>query len=156
MIAHVTIMGCDSMSDESKAARAPRCYRTGFIFMNHRAGRPIFRIIASLLLMASINGCSGFTGPRDVTNPDPHVKVPEIRKAVDRHDMSVAPQLIEDLDASDSAVRFYAIEGLRRLTGEDFDYDWTAQTRAERRPAIDRWKKWLAEHSSEKSVMQHE
>lgn len=116
-------------------------YRTGFAILK----QSIFIFIALTTSIVTMAGCSGFTGPRDVSNPDPHVKVPEIRKAVEHHDMSVAPQLIEDLDASDSAVRFYAIEGLRRLTGEDFGYDWTQDNRADRRPAIDRWKQWLEE-----------
>lgn len=105
----------------------------------------ILKLIALTPAVMILTGCSGFTGPRDVSNPDPHIKVPEIRKAVDHHDMSVVPQLIEDLDASDSAVRFYAIEGLRRLSGQDFGYDWTQDSRSERRPAIERWKKWLEE-----------
>jgi hypothetical protein len=86
-------------------------------------------------------GCSGYTGPRSVVNDDPAVKIPEIRKAVDAKDRRVQPQLIEDLDNSDSAVRFYAIEALARLNdGERLGYDWKVADRHERRPWIEAWR----------------
>jgi hypothetical protein len=87
-------------------------------------------------------GCSGFTGPRDVTNPDPHVKVPEIRRAVSRGDRSAIPQLIVDLDNSDPAVRLFAISGLERLTGQTFGYRWENQDRIDRAEAIAHWRAW--------------
>lgn len=99
----------------------------------------------SLVMMLSVLvGCSGFTGPRDVTNPDPHVKVPEIRRAVSSGDRSTIPQLIVDLDNSDPAVRLFAISGLERLTGQTFGYRWENQDRIDRAESIARWKAWQA------------
>lgn len=97
-----------------------------------------------------LSGCSGYTGPRSVANEDPAVKIPEIRKAVGRGDKSVLPQLVNDLDNDDPAVRLHAINGLRTLTGEHFDYDWTQNDRVLRRPAIEKWQTYLAEHGTGK------
>ncbi len=104
---------------------------------------------SSLVMMAGFfAGCSGFTGPRDVTNPDPHVKVPEIRRAVVTGDRSTIPQLIIDLDNPDPAIRLFAILGLERLTGETFGYRWEDQDRIDRADAIGRWKAWQANEPS--------
>jgi hypothetical protein len=94
-------------------------------------------------LLTTLAGCSAFTGPRNVTNVDPAVKIPEIRRAVDEDDRSVLPQLIEDLDSPDPAIRLYAIEGLRRLTGETFGYDWIDPDRSTRQEPIERWKQYM-------------
>jgi nicotinamide mononucleotide adenylyltransferase len=109
--------------------------------------RPHVKLVRLLLCTAAaLCGCSGYTGPRSVVNPDPAVKIPQIRKAVEAGDRSVIPQLIQDLDSNDAAVRFYAIEALQRLTDEDFEYDWTAVDRHVRAPAIRRWQKYLQDN----------
>lgn len=97
-----------------------------------------------LLPLILLVGCNGYAGPRAVSNPDPAVKVPLVKRAVEGEDRAVAPQLVRDLDDDDPAVRFYAIEGLRRLNGGDkLGYDWTARD-ADRQEASTRWKQWLA------------
>lgn len=50
--------------------------------------------------------------------------------------------LVKSLESDDSAERFYAIEGLKRLTGDDLGYIYYADESA-RRPAVNRWKDWL-------------
>ena len=99
-------------------------------------------------------GCSGYAGPRSIVNDDPAVKIPEIREAVDRGDQSVVPQLVKDLNSDDSAVRFYAIEALRRLTGETFDYDWTLADRHARQPAIERWNAYVQANTRSRAARQ--
>ena len=89
-------------------------------------------------------GCTEPTGPRTIANPDPAVKIPAIKQAVIDDDRAAAAAMIDNLDSDDSAVRLYAIEGLRRLTGQDFGYVYYAG-RAERDPAIEKWKQWLRE-----------
>ena len=98
------------------------------------------RIVCGLITC----GCSGYTGPRSVANEDPAVKIPQIRRAVDAGDRSVIPQLVNDLDSNDAAVRFYSIGALQRLTGQTYDYDWTIADRHARAPAIARWRGHLA------------
>lgn len=90
----------------------------------------------------SAAGCTAPHGPRAVTNPDPVQKIPAIQDAVRRHDLSVTPQLVKDLDNEDPAIRFYAFEALRKLSGQDFGYRYYDDT-DERRPAVDRWRAWL-------------
>ena len=105
----------------------------------HRQWLAIFCVFAPLC-----GGC--FTAPRPplvVTNPDPSVKIPAIKLSVQKRDMSAVKQLVKDLQSDDPAVRFYAIEGLRKLTGEDFAYRYYDDEDA-RRPAVERWKAWLA------------
>ena len=98
-----------------------------------------------LILAATVAvGCSGYAGPRSIVNEDPAVKIPEIKTAVNRGDRKAMPQLVKDLDSDDAAVRFYAVEALRRLTGETLGYDWTADDRHARRPAIARWEAYVA------------
>ena len=88
-------------------------------------------------------------GPvRSVRNPDPLGSVPAIEDAVARHDLRIVPRLVTDLEDSDPAIRFYAIQGLRRLTGQDFGYHYYLEEPA-RRPAVQLWKDWQASHASE-------
>ncbi len=95
------------------------------------------------LLAASIAGCGH--GPRHVSDPDPADKIPAIEQAVHDHDRSVIPQLISDLESDDAAVRFYSIDALKSLTGEDCGYRYYAEE-DERKTAVQRWKQWLEKH----------
>ena len=98
-----------------------------------------------LSVVIALVGCADPPGPRTVHNPDLTVKVPVIKDAVERHDLSVAPQLVKDLDSDDPAVRFYAIEGLKRLTGQTFGYVYYDDAER-RRAAVMKWRRWLDEH----------
>lgn len=80
----------------------------------------------------------------DVRHPDPSIKIPAIKKAVQEQDHVIIAQLIEDLDSNDPAVRLYAIQALRRMTGEDHGYHYWDDSLA-RAPAIARWRAWWAE-----------
>lgn len=80
---------------------------------------------------------------RSVSNPDPSGKIPAIEIAADSHDWRAVPQMVKDLDNDDPAIRFYAIEGLRRITGQTFGYHFYEEG-SQRGPAVDRWKQWLA------------
>lgn len=89
-------------------------------------------------------GCSAPRGPFLVTEPDPANKIPGIKRAVERKDLSAAKQMVIDLDNDDPAVRFYAIEGLERLTGQTFDYKYYDDEVA-RQPSLKRWQAWVDE-----------
>lgn len=88
-------------------------------------------------------GCTAPRGPFVVTDPDPSVKIPGITQAVQKKDLSAAKQMVADLDSDDPAVRFYAIEGLRRLTGDTFGYVYYDDDALTRKPSVERWRKWL-------------
>ena len=97
-----------------------------------------------------LSGSACIPAPRPklvVTNPDPSVKIPAIKQAVANKNTDAERQLVKDLDSDDPAVRFYAIEGLRKLTGQSFGYRYFDDEDA-RRPAVEKWKAWLtAQHS---------
>ena len=101
--------------------------------------------ITVVITAAAAGGCTAPRGPLVVTDPDPSVKIPAIKKAARRHDRGAVRQLVADLESDDPAVRFYAIHGLEEITGERFGYDYYADD-ARRDPAVRRWKEWLASH----------
>ena len=68
--------------------------------------------------------------------------MPAIKEAVAADDLKSSIAMINDLQSDDAAVRLFAIQGLKRLTGEDFGYRYYADPR-QRAPAIERWKRWL-------------
>jgi hypothetical protein len=80
---------------------------------------------------------------KDVSNPDPSGSIPAIELAADSRDWQAVGPMVKDLESDDPAVRFYAIEGLRRITGQTFGYHYY-EDEAARQPAVDRWKQWLA------------
>ncbi len=95
------------------------------------------------IALAVLAGCSAPREPLVVNNPDPAVKIPAMSVAVQKKDLGAAKQMVADLDSDDPAVRFYAIQGLQRLTGQTFDYKYYDDDSA-RKPALDRWRAWLA------------
>lgn len=85
--------------------------------------------------------------PLNVTNPDASVKIPAMKKAVREHDITALRQLVKDLSSDDPAVRFYAIEALHRLTGNQYGYAYY-DDEEQRQDAVARWQHWLAEQES--------
>ena len=99
------------------------------------------RLCILVSLVGLLAGCTAPRGPLVVTDPDPSVKIPAIKKAVRKRDRAAVRQLVEDLDSDDPAVRFYAIHGLERITGERLGYDYSADE-VRRKPALARWREW--------------
>jgi hypothetical protein len=95
---------------------------------------------------ALLCSCAPAPGPRSVDNPDPLIKIPAIKAAVKDHNTSAEGQMIADLQSDDPAVRFYAIEGLKRLNGgENLGYDFYREPDDPRlQEAVKRWQEWLA------------
>jgi hypothetical protein len=104
---------------------------------------PMRKIV--LILAFASAGCSEPTGPRVVANPDVSVKIPAMKEAVRSHDKAEIASMIDQLDSDDPAVRFYAIEGLRRLTNLTLGYRYY-DDEEQRKPAIERWKQWSQSH----------
>ena len=96
------------------------------------------------MLLLLKGACTAPRAPRTVTSDDLGIKIPAIRSAVSADDRSIIPHLIEDLENDDPAVRFYAIQGLRRLTGQTMDYHYY-DAEEQRTAAVQRWRQWLAE-----------
>lgn len=89
-------------------------------------------------------GCHEPTGPKTIDNPDPTVKIPAIKEAVQSDDKAAISELVKNLSSDDPAIRFYAIQGLQRLTGKDFGYKYYDEPEL-RKPAVKQWQDWLAE-----------
>lgn len=100
-------------------------------------------VIAAACLALLILGCA--PKGRGLMDEDVSFKAPAIKDAVEARKTKAVPQLVKDLDDDDAAVRFYAIEGLRRLTGETFGYHYFDDTPS-RAAAVSKWNAWLAEH----------
>jgi hypothetical protein len=100
-------------------------------------------ILLSAVLCGSVTSCIG-RDPPSISSNDPGRLIPAIEIGVKANDRHIIPYLISDLESDDSAVRMYSIDGLRRMTGQDFGYVYYADTEA-RKPALDRWKLYLAE-----------
>jgi len=98
----------------------------------------------ALACVAAACGCSrDVPAPRHVDTPDLTGKIPAIKSRVAANDRNVARQLVRDLGSGDPAVRFFAIEGLRRLAdGQTFGYVHYADD-DQRRPAVQKWRQWL-------------
>ena len=93
-------------------------------------------------LCALMASCSESKGPRTVKNPDPTVSIPAVKTDVQNKDQKDVAQMVLNLNDDDSAVRFYAIQGLQRLTGDDFGYRYY-QDADGRAAAVAKWNQWL-------------
>lgn len=76
---------------------------------------------------------------------DPASSIPAIQDAAKKKDRTAIPALVKQLGSDDPAVRFYAINALRDLTGQTLEYKYFDDAEA-RKPAVLRWQAWLAEH----------
>jgi hypothetical protein len=103
--------------------------------------------VTAVAAVAWLVGCGGPPPVRDVSNPDPSGKIPAIVAAAKKGDRRVLSQLVKDLDNDDPAVRFYAIEGLRRITGQTLGYHYY-YGEDERQSSIQAWKQWLSDAPS--------
>ena len=103
-------------------------------------------IVICLWVMVSLSGCSDRlrqVGVADLDDPDTMVRVRAICWAGNNTEAAAVPELVERLAEEDESVRFFAITSLRRITGDDYGYDYKAdaQCRAE---ALKRWREALA------------
>ena len=89
------------------------------------AGSLFSYVLVALLL----NGCgsshSGLNvGLSDLDNPDITVRILAVKWAGDNKVSQAVPQLIDNLQNEDKALRFYSIAALVRITNTDCGYDY--------------------------------
>jgi hypothetical protein len=99
------------------------------------------KLILAAALCAVAVSCVGRDAPSIKSN-DPDALVPAIKAGVRKDDTHILPYLVKDLDSDDPAIRMYSIDGLRRMTGQDFGYVYFAEPE-DRRAAVARWQEWL-------------
>jgi hypothetical protein len=99
------------------------------------------------LAVVFISGCFS-PDPKSLTSNSAPSAVPAIKDAATQNDRSAYPRLVQDLDDPDPAIRFAAIGALERMTGgQTFGYRYYDDD-ADRKPAVDQWKQWLAKQIS--------
>ena len=92
-----------------------------------------------------LNGCADVMRPvglAELEDPEPIVRIRAIHWAGENAGEEAVPVLVERLAEEDKSVRLYAIASLKRITGNDYGYDYkaNAQQRAE---AVKRWRQAL-------------
>lgn len=100
------------------------------------------RRLAGFIVLLVCAGCT--TTPADLRASDPSVRIPAIKKSVSKKDQTQEAKMVHDLRSDDPAMRFYAIQGLYRLTGETFGYRYY-DDEPTRQKAVEKWEKWLHE-----------
>ncbi len=94
------------------------------------------------LLPPAIGGC--FSPEKaSIVSDDPSLKIPAFKEAAAKHDESALQHLVKALNSDDAAVRLYAINTLREITGTTLDYRYY-DDELQRLPALKRWQDWLA------------
>ena len=119
------------------------------------SGRSAFRIPHSELricpgflaaaLLAGVCGACGLKPlhyPADLGSPHPGLRARAVQAAVARNDAAAVPLLVDRLEDEDVAIRLYAAQALRRLTGKDFNYRYYRPL-ADRTQAVERWRRYV-------------
>jgi hypothetical protein len=116
--------------------------------MSHRQRFPISPsgLVVAGFVCLSISGCFR-REPIHIDSPDPAGRIPAMKLAAERSDRQVLDRLVDDLDSDDPAIRFYAIESLRRISGQTLGYRYFDDERG-RAPAIARWRDFLRTDSN--------
>lgn len=102
-----------------------------------------FLLLGSLVL----GGCRSGTkrpGLEDLKDPLPVRRIRAIKWAGQSMQTRAVPDLVDNLDHDDPAVRFYAIASLRQITAQTYGYDYKADS-GSRREAIARWRRAISE-----------
>ena len=102
--------------------------------------------------MLFINGCAATVYRSNIQAPYSHDRILAIREAGERRDRQAVPLLVDRLEDEDSAVRFYAILALERITGERLGYQYEDSS-AERQVAVERWRKFAADAPPDSAVI---
>lgn len=95
------------------------------------------RLTLGALLGAAV-GCGPSANLGGFDSDNPAAKLYAIHDAGRNRDAASIPMLVEQLDSDDPAVRVWTIQALRRITGDDLDYNPYSEA-AKRRDAITRW-----------------
>lgn len=108
---------------------------------------PAFRrsvILAAIVL--SFAGCQDPRGPVSINSDDPDLKIQAMKQDVTHCNRADIPKLVSSLQSDDPAIRFYAVQALRRITNDDFGYRFYEDD-DQRAPATARWQAWLKQQT---------
>jgi hypothetical protein len=108
-------------------------------------------LTAATLSVLWASGCIAPAPTGPVTDPNPEVKIPAMKRAVAAGDLGVVRHLVNDLASDDPAVRFYAIQSLEKLAGTTNGYEYFGEE-PDRAKAVERWKQWLHQRETSTSA----
>ena len=110
-------------------------------------------LIVGFGAIAFVTGCAASGYRESIQAPYSNDRILAIREAGERRDRLAIPLLVDRVEDEDSAVRFYAILALERITGDRLGYRYE-DSASERQEAVDRWRRY-AVNRDEKSVESH-
>jgi hypothetical protein len=93
-------------------------------------------------MLCIVTGCQDPRGPVSINSDDPDLKIQAIKQDAIHENRADSPRLVAALQSDDAAIRFYAIQALRRITHDDFGYRFYEDD-DQRAPATARWQAWL-------------
>ena len=88
-----------------------------------------------------------------LASADPLERIQAIVAAGETRDASAVPLLVDRLEDEDQAVRFYAIQALTRITGQDMGYRYYRPF-WERARAVRRWRGFLEHRAASRPATQ--
>lgn len=94
--------------------------------------------VLALLLSGCGNPVSSGDPLEDLNDEYAPIRIAAIKHVGENHMTEAVPRLVCLLLHDDGAVRFYAIQSLREITGKDHGYDYRADE-ASRAEAVERW-----------------
>lgn len=99
---------------------------------------------AAALLTVLLSGCGPRASEGGFASDNPAARLYAIEQAAAAGDRAAIPQLVENLDSDDAAVRLWAIRALEQITGQRLGYNPYASA-AQRRPAVRAWEQAVAD-----------
>lgn len=106
-------------------------------------------------LLWLVAGCqSPMNSKPAIQSLDANDRILAIRAAADANDRAAIPLIVDRLEDEDSAVRFYAILALERMTGKRFGYDYAGPL-ADRNRAVDKWREYVRQSSPRTAEVRH-
>ena len=97
-----------------------------------------------------LTSCAGPGLEAGFDAPDPAARLHATVQAAAENDTTKLPQIVEQLDSDDPAVRMLAIYALERMTGEMLGYNFAAPE-SERRAAVEAWRRKVAAASNDRA-----
>ncbi len=96
------------------------------------------RSLITLALFACVAPSCASPTAKSLHADDPAAKLSAIVHAGQTRDRTAIPDLVEQLESDDDAVRMLAINALERITGTRMGYN-PYTTAEKRRPAVEKW-----------------
>ena len=108
--------------------------------------------VVAIGFSALLASCAGPGLHAGFDAPDPAARLHATVQAAAENDTTKLPQIVEDLDSDDSAVRMLSIYALERLTGETLGYNFAAP-KPDRQAAVEAWRRKVGAAASDRAAV---